>query len=153
PPETRRAPALIAPVWRRYPAVVCVDHDDGTVLVAGDDLGAVDHLARAVCAAPLASEPDLAIDVAEDDPPARHAERVAAAPELIPRGALYQVTLARRLRLALRRGAPLSLYRALSCRAPSPFGACLHLHEGIAVASTSPELLLRVSPEGAIFTA
>jgi anthranilate/para-aminobenzoate synthase component I len=153
PSETRPPPSIVDPVWYRYPAVVSVDHDEGHVLVAGSDRVAVDRLARAVGEAPVVSEPGLRISVTEDEPPARHAERIDAARRLIARGDLYQVNLARRLRVALREGDALSLYRALAQRAPSAFGACLDLGDGIVVASTSPELLLRVSPRGAVFTA
>jgi anthranilate/para-aminobenzoate synthase component I len=151
--ETRPAPLVIEPEWHRYPAVLCVDHDEGRVLAAGSDLGAVERLCAAVSEAPLGTEPELAVEVTEDEPAARHAERIAAARELIARGDLYQVNLARRLRVRLRRGDALALYRGLARRAPTPFGCCLHLDGGVAVASTSPELLLRVEPSGALYTA
>jgi anthranilate/para-aminobenzoate synthase component I len=143
PAEVRPAPSAAAPAWQRYPAVICVDHHEGRVLVVGADPGAVDRLARA--AVTTAAEPDLAISVDDDDAPARHAERIAAARALIDRGDLYQVNLARRLRVAVRQGDALALYRALVRRAPTPFGACLHLDGGLSVASTSPELLLRAA--------
>lgn len=151
--DTRPAPLLIEPEWHRYPAVVCVDHDEGRVIAAGHDLAAVEHLDAALRGVPPPPEQALALAVAEDDPPARHADRIAAARELIARGDLYQVNLARRLRVQLREGDALALYRALARRAPTPFGCCLHLDGGIAVASTSPELLLRAEPSGALYTA
>ena len=149
PVEARPAPSATLPVWHRYPAVICVDHHEGRVLAAGTDPAAVERLAGAAAGAGASTGPELSIAVREDDPPARHAERIAAARELIARGDLYQVNLARRLRVALRAGDALALYRGLVRRAPTPFGACLHLDGGIAVASTSPELLLRAcAPRG-----
>jgi anthranilate/para-aminobenzoate synthase component I len=144
--DTRPAPSLVAPEWHRYPAVVRVDHREGRVLVAGAELAAVERLAAALRDAPRAMEPRLALDVVDDEPPARHAERIAAARELIARGDLYQVNLARRLGVRLREGDALALYRGLVRRAPTPFGCCIHLDGGLAVASTSPELLLRATP-------
>ncbi len=146
-PHDARPPALLdRPSWLRYPAVVAIDHESGRALVAGFDRRAVDALASAVLEARglAAAEPVTDLEVGEPEPVARHAERVAAARELIAAGDLYQVNLARRLGLTLRSGDALSLYRALSRRAPTPFGACLDLGD-LHVACTSPELLLRAS--------
>ncbi len=150
-PDTRPAVPLVAPEWHRYPAVLAVDHEQGRVLAVGEDPAAVERLAAPLARA--APHPALAVTVIEDEPPALHAARIAAARELIARGELYQVNLARRLRVRLGAGDALSLYAALAGRAPSPFGCCLHLDGGLAVASTSPELLLRIEPGGALFTA
>jgi anthranilate/para-aminobenzoate synthase component I len=143
--DARPAVRPVDPLWYHYPAVVCVDHATGRVLVAGVDGPAADHLAG-MLGGPSPVEPTLAVDVADDEPPARHAERIAAAKELILRGDLYQVNLARRLGIRLRGGDPLALYLSLSRHAPSAFGACLHFDDGLAVVSTSPELLLRADP-------
>jgi len=145
-PDARPAVPLVAPEWHRYPAVVAIDHDEGRVLVVGSDRAAVDRLAVAARAAPILPAPSLAVTVTEDEPAAFHAERIAAARELIARGELYQVNLARRLRVRLDSGDALALYLGLARRAPTPFGCCLHLDGGLAVASTSPELLLRAEP-------
>lgn len=146
-PDDRRPPALIAkPLWRRYPAVACFDHAAGTVLVVGESGPAADAFATAVRrAASPATAGDLRISVEEDEPAAWHAERVAAARALILRGDLYQVNLARRLRVALRAGTPLALYERLAAAAPSPFSALIDLGE-TSVVSTSPELLLCAEP-------
>jgi anthranilate/para-aminobenzoate synthase component I len=161
PPDARPPVDLVAPEWYRYPAVACVDHAEGRVLVAGSERAAVERLAALVNAAgpPFEREPAAPAEVIQDEPLARHAERVAAARELIARGDLYQVNLARRLGLHLRGGDPLALYARLARRAPAPFGCCLHLGREVAVVSTSPELLLaaRTRPGalrfGSLFTA
>ena len=142
PRDARPEPACVAPEWHRYPAVVCVDHQEGLVFAVGSDLPAVERLAAVVRDARAGTEPELSTRVSDHDPPARHAERIAAARELIARGDLYQVNLARRLRVELHAGDALALYRRLARGAPTPFGCCLHLDGGVAVASTSPELLL-----------
>lgn len=146
-PEDTRPPALIArPRWFRYPAVACFDHAAGTVLVVGEGARAAEAFADVVRRAqgPLAAEAP-AVAVEEDEPGAWHAERVAAARALILRGDLYQVNLARRLRVALRAGTTAALYERLAAAAPSPFGALLDLGDR-AVLSTSPELLLCAEP-------
>lgn len=133
------------PVWHRYPAVAAVDHLTGRVLVAGVSAAAVAHLAAAL-RTPDPGPGGLSVEAGDAEPPARHAERIAAARELIHRGDLYQVNLARRLWIRVREGDPLTLYLSLSRRSPAAFGACLHLGPDLAVVSTSPELLLRAQP-------
>jgi anthranilate/para-aminobenzoate synthase component I len=94
------------------------------------------------------SPPRVRLEVIEDEPPGLHVARVHAVKELIARGDLYQVNIARRLRLALREGDPLALHERLTRAAPSPFGALLALDGGVSVVSTSPELFLLAEPAG-----
>ena len=136
------------PVWLRYPAVVCVDHETGLVMAAGPDERAVARLAAALRAGDPAPGPTLSVEAGDDEPAALHAERIAAARELILRGDLYQVNLARRLWIRLVEGDPLALYARLAARAPAAFGACLWPSPDLAVVSTSPELLLRAETRG-----
>ncbi len=146
PEDTRPAALVERPRWFRYPAVACFDHAAGTVLVVGESARAAEVFAASVKrAAGVVSAAELHVAVEEEEPAAWHAERVAAARALILRGDLYQVNLARRLRVALRRGAPIDLYRRLVAAAPAPFSALLDLG-GTTVLSTSPELLLSAEP-------
>lgn len=146
PEDTRPAALVERPRWFRYPAVVCFDHAAGTVLVVGESARAAEAFAASVMrAAGVGAAGELQVAVEEEEPAAWHAERVAAARALILRGDLYQVNLARRLRVALRGGAPIDLHRRLVAAAPSPFSALLDLGD-ITVLSTSPELLLDAEP-------
>ncbi|TKD08546.1 chorismate-binding protein [Polyangium fumosum] len=155
----RRPRAMLErPLWLRYPAVVVVDHAEGRVFAVGVTQDHVEALARRLLAAPApapAGRGAFAVEVADAEPTRLHLERILAAKELIARGELYQVNLARRLLVSLVRGEPLDLHRRLSAAAPSPFAACLHLGRDLAVVSTSPELLLeartRQSTEGVEF--
>lgn len=158
PREGDRRPRvrLERPLWLRYPAVVVVDHAEGRVFVVGVTRDHVDALSRRLLRAPApAGRGAFAVEVADAEPTRLHLERILAAKELIARGELYQVNLARRLVVSLVRGEPLDLHRRLSAAAPSPFAACLHLDRELAVVSTSPELLLdartRALPEGSRF--
>jgi anthranilate/para-aminobenzoate synthase component I len=145
-PDDRRPPALIErPTWRRYPAVVGVDHHTGRVMVTGIDRRAVDALASAFTGRRAPSPPALRIEVADDEPPSRHAERIVAAKRLILAGDLYQVNLARRLLVRVLRGDALTLYESLVRHAPTPLGAVVDLGEGLRVVSTSPELFLKAT--------
>ena len=151
-PAETRPPALLArPVWLRYPAVIGVDHLEGRVLAVGRTRAAIEALVEPLREgrreAPAPSQ--VRLEVCDDDAPERHLERVRAAKDLIARGDLYQVNLARRLRLALREGDPLALYQRLARAAPTPLGAMLTLDPGLAVVSTSPELFLLSGRAGA----
>ena len=147
-PEDRRPPAMLdRPIWQRYPAVIGVDHRSGRVMVTGIDRRAVDALASAFAGRRAPSPAALRIEVADDEPPALHAERILAAKRLILAGDLYQVNLARRLLIRVLRGDALSLYESLVRRAPTPLGAFVDLGEGLRVVSTSPELFLLATPD------
>ncbi|MBK9263519.1 MAG: anthranilate synthase component I family protein [Polyangiaceae bacterium] len=147
--ETRPPPLLDRPLWLRYPAVVVVDHTEGRVFAVGTTREHVGNLLSRMGTAPLESgfatlkRKPIRVEVTESEPSTLHIDRIRAAKELIARGDLYQVNLARRLRVTLVQGGPLDMYARMSAAAPSPFGACLQLDRDLAVVSTSPELLLR----------
>jgi anthranilate/para-aminobenzoate synthase component I len=146
PRETRTAPAITRPVWRRYPAVVAVDHHGGTVFAVGAP-AAVAALAARCARGRDPGAPSIDVAVEDAEPLQRHVERVVAARELIGRGDLYQVNLARPLRLGVSGGLDaaraLALHTRLVAAAPTPFACCLADIDDTFVLSTSPELLLR----------
>jgi anthranilate/para-aminobenzoate synthase component I len=150
PIDTRPRALIERPAWRRYRAVVCVDHEEGRVFAVGMTRADADALAgrlaranaRGELAARGAGSDKLRVETADGEPLGLHIERIRAAKELIARGDLYQVNLARRIRVAIREGSALSLYERLARAAPSPFGAYLRLADGVTVLSTSPELFL-----------
>jgi anthranilate/para-aminobenzoate synthase component I len=141
--ETRPAPLFCEPSWSRYPTMVRVDGARGEVAVIG--AGAMVERFAAALARPAPPLPAVVLDVSCDEAAAVHAARVARARELILAGDLYQVNVARRLRVAVT-GSPLAVYRELRARAPSPYGASIDFGGRRALASTSPELLLRAEP-------
>lgn len=141
-PDDRPAPAIARPAWRRYRAVVRIDHGTGEVSVEGDDRASVADLARAV-ASGASHRPAFALDVLEcDEPDDAHVARVRAALDLIARGDLYEVNLARRIPLRLR-GHALALFASLLDAAPAPWSYFHDLGDAI-VCGASPELALSV---------
>ncbi|EYF02459.1 Anthranilate synthase, aminase component [Chondromyces apiculatus DSM 436] len=150
--DTRPAALVEEVVWRRYPAVIGVDHREGQVWGVGVSREALEGLLEPLRHAlregrgVLPGRRGVRVAVEDDDAPERHVARVRAALELIRQGDLYQVNLARRLRLALREGDALGLYEQLAQGAPSPLGALLEIEAGVWVASTSPELFLLAEP-------
>jgi anthranilate/para-aminobenzoate synthase component I len=149
PDDRPPAPAVAGarPSWRRYAAVLRVDHATGHVCVEGDDHASAMRLARAVAGtrAALPSSPRRRFEVRllpPDEPEHAHAERVRAALDLIAAGDLYQVNLARRIALELR-GDVLGLFASLLDAAPAPWGFLQDLGETLVVGA-SPELALSV---------
>jgi anthranilate/para-aminobenzoate synthase component I len=145
-PDERAAPALVLPAWRRYAAVVRVDHLTGEVLVVGDDEPAVASLARAVLRgagrhATSAARPQLRV-LPPDEPEQRHADRVRDVLRLIAAGDVYEVNLARRIPVSFR-GDGLALFASLLEAAPAPWSFFQDVGETRVVA-TSPELALSV---------
>jgi anthranilate/para-aminobenzoate synthase component I len=157
PMETRSAPSLTEPVWLRYPAVVVVDHREGTVTAVGhrreDAVRLAEKVREALGAAARPAPRRLALSVSDFDAPERHLERIVRAKELIFAGELYQVNLARKLCVTFDEtpsaAERLALFERLARAAPTPLGACLELPGGTTVLSTSPELLLLAEPSAA----
>jgi len=150
--EDRRPPATMTRhCWHRYPAVIAIDHQLGTVAAYGVSDAAALRLARRVeqrlsltrCEAPR-------VRARAVEPGEAHVERVRAALELIRAGDLYQASLARRIELEL--SEPLggeglvALAIRLLAASPARFGALLAWPEA-SVVSTSPELLLAASTD------
>jgi len=153
-PDDRPACALARPAWRRYAAVVRVDHATGEVAVEADDARAAAALGRAVERGGGEGEPPgrrgaksgFAVSVLPDDEPEQaHLERVRAALRLIAAGDLYEINLARRIPLAVR-GDALALFASLLEAAPAPWGFLQDLGEST-VCGASPELALSVRGE------
>ncbi len=148
-PDTRPPALLDRPIWLRYPACFVIDHTEGRVFAVAITHEALRNLLVHLGSVPLKDPRSTIfrnaarIEVAESDPSSLHIDRIRAAKDLINRGDLYQVNLARRLRVALVQGTPLDVYARMSRAAPSTFGACLYLERDLAIASTSPELLLQ----------
>lgn len=145
-PERRPEPQLVAPRWQRYAAVAEVGD---RVRVIGDDPGAVADLCRTL-ARPAALAPATLRPLEAPEPPARHVERIRRALELIAKGELYQVNIARRFRFALD-GGPFALLAVLGARTRPPYGAAIAFGE-LDVVATSPELFLALEPDGRVFT-
>jgi anthranilate/para-aminobenzoate synthase component I len=153
--ERRPLPPLHAIRWQRYSAVVAIDHRTGAVQAIAPRAVDARRLADLALRGPRSS-PTAELTVQGAEPPERHVARVRAALELIVAGDVYQVNLARRLRLIGDR--PLSpelavgLARRLAGAAPAPFAGLIDA--GVAtVLSTSPELLVdaRAGAAGARF--
>ena len=144
-PDDREPPWIEQPRWQRYAAVARVTD---RVLVVGHDLGRVRDLGRLLQRS--APEQSLTVTLTGSESGQRHAERIAAALDLIAAGDLYQVNLARRFELAVK-GSVLELFAALCRASPAPYSGYLDV-DGVTVASSSPELFLALRPDGRLVT-
>jgi anthranilate/para-aminobenzoate synthase component I len=154
PGERRPEPLVRSVAWLRYPAVLVIDHERGTVTAVGASISACRDLCRRAesGAARAPDDASFTFAAADTEDPELHGARVRRAIELIHAGDLYQVNLARRIRLALRAQggasiseAALAWFRSFLARAPTPFGALCVTARGEIVASSSPELFLDAS--------
>ncbi|HLK36209.1 MAG TPA: anthranilate synthase component I family protein [Polyangiaceae bacterium] len=138
-----RLPRLpMRPAWRRYPAVVRIDHATGHVAIEADDDASAHRLASAIRQA-RGSSPGFSVRLeGPEEDPRTHVERVREALRLIAAGEAYEINLCRRMQLTLR-GDALSLFGSLLKIAPAPWGYFQDFGDFL-VLGASPELALSV---------
>ncbi len=159
-------PRLVLPAaqlpWRalalRTPCALVHVHATGQVLAAAE-LGAADELdslereaLEAARGPGTPSAPSLELRILEEDPE-RHLWRVRRAKEYIRAGDIYQANLSRPWRIepaggagrqALDSARASEIYARLAAANPAPFAALLQW-DGVAIVSSSPERLIRIS--------
>lgn len=147
-PDTRPPPHVVRPRWHRYDAVAEIDNHG--VMVVGESLAAVERL-RALLSKGSRAVPRRALFTGfSEEPPREHAIRIAAALELISSGEIYQVNLSRKLEFSVS-GGPLDWLEALARGAPAAYSIALDW-DVLQVAGCSPELFLRLEPDGRLLT-
>jgi para-aminobenzoate synthetase component 1 len=119
----------------RYDAVIAIDGSSGRVWLAGDDPSACARLAER---AGTRRRIDAAIGSPSVSEAGAHRIAIAQAIDLIGRGEIYQVNLARRWSASFG-GDPLALFLAMRDASPVPFGAIVQPSPGAAVLSRSME--------------
>ncbi len=140
--------------FARYDALFAFDHEAGTVFVAGDDeaacarlLGRARTAEHQVAKSPLIAR---AGPVSEADP-SEHARAIRAALELIARGEIYQVNLARRLWAPLD-GPALALALAMRRESPVPLGMYFDDGERAVIARSMERFLRWDRASGRLYT-
>lgn len=146
--DRRPAPQIAAPIWLRYAAVAKVDAHG--VSLVGESDAALDQLYARLSSAPQRSLASLERVPDQSDTPGQHIARVRRALELIARGELYQVNLARRFSYRTQGGA-IELLLALAGHDSAPYACALNFPDQ-GVVGMSPELCLRVEPNGRLTT-
>lgn len=151
-PADRAWPDL---VMHRCPVAWVYDHRDGRWSVVGPD--ASDGLVPPCV--PVGPAPAPAFDAAApvpDEPRAAHEARVRRALDYIAAGDVFQVNLAHRFSSGFS-GSPRALFAALAAVSPAWYGAYIELpaengKPPRALASTSPELFLKLDRDGTVTT-
>ncbi len=135
----------------RTPAALVHELKSGRVLAIAEPGAAalLDLLERdATAAAAAATDGNLQILEVQEEDPGAYLERVRRAKEYVRAGDIYQANLSRpwdvRVRTDCAAGAAAALYARLRAANPAPFAA-LAQYQGIAIVSSSPERLVRVS--------
>jgi anthranilate synthase component 1 len=134
----------------RTPCALVHELRSGRVLAVAEShaaasLDAIERDVRALeLSAPLADS--LSIRAVEEEDPALYLARVAQAKEYVRAGDIYQANLSRpwEVTLGSAAGAAAALYARLRSANPAPFAA-LAQWDGVAIVSSSPERLVRVS--------
>jgi anthranilate/para-aminobenzoate synthase component I len=125
PPRHARGEAAEGVVFARYPAVFAVDHRHRRSFVVGDDRTACERLLDLWRSGTSTSSRACALGAAAGalrvPPASEHTRAIGRALELIARGDLYQVNLARRFEAPFQ-GDPLALALAMRRASPVPLG-------------------------------
>ncbi len=142
--DDRPPPIGEALVLRRFGAVARRDEATGIVAVEGDDAADVARLAREIDRPIPALAPPQPLALAPADPDSAHRARIVRALELVARGDLYQVNLARTFE-GRSASTATELLASLRARASARYAAAIDFGDHV-VASTSPELFLELDP-------
>ena len=145
--DPRPAPSLCEPCWRRYEAVAEISNK---VRIVGDDSNVTHELLSRLRLPTPARRAATARLRAPMEAARVHEQRVRRALELIARGEIYEVNLARVLELDVT-GSAFELLAALTRDGLPPHAAAFEWPE-LRVAAASPELLLRLEPSGRVWT-
>jgi anthranilate/para-aminobenzoate synthase component I len=140
----------VRPLWRRYGALLKITKK---VELLSTDTEAMHQLRQALHFGlrRLPAEPAVVrVRLRHAEPGIAHRERIKAALDLIARGEIYQVNLARRFDLDVE-GSASALLRALAPDALPPHAAAFDWPE-LGVAAASPELFLATEASGRAFT-
>ena len=150
PPHPNGGPGWPDAVMHRCPAAWVYDHQESQWLYLGPGEPALPPASAAPPAAFHAAEP------VADHPRAAHESRVQQALDYIAPGDVFQVNLAQRFTAPFS-GSPRALFAALAEVSPAWYGAYVELPgDGQtprrALASTSPELFLKLDPDRTVTT-
>jgi anthranilate/para-aminobenzoate synthase component I len=121
--------------FRRYPALLVVDHETGEASVAGDDEVACNHFLQKLAASSPASWDIPKIGSVRVDDSTTHRDAIVAALDYIGLGEVYEVNLARRWSAQFE-GDALGLWRAMRLASRVPLGMFLDAGDHAVLACT-----------------
>ena len=144
--DARPAPSLELPLWRRYDAVVEITNEVRVLGVSSQAMAELEsRLARGL-RSPLAARRARLSVRAPVESGSEHAARIERALELIARGEVYEVNLARSFDLDVE-GSLFDLFEVLTAAGRPPHSAVFAWPE-LGVVAASPELCLSLDTRG-----
>jgi len=111
-------------LFRRYPALVAIDHEHGDTWIIGDDRSACDMFRVRLDGLAEGSASTPSVGAIEVDDAQRHREAIESALGYIGEGEVYEVNVARRWSAAFE-GDPLELWQAMRVASRVPLGMFL----------------------------
>ena len=111
-------------LFRRYPALVAIDHEHGDTWIIGDDRSACDTFRVRLDGLAEGSASTPSVGAIEVDDAQRHREAIESALGYIGEGEVYEVNVARRWSAAFE-GDPLELWQAMRVASRVPLGMFL----------------------------
>ncbi|MEM8610118.1 MAG: anthranilate synthase component I family protein [Myxococcota bacterium] len=133
PAHARQADSAVA--FRRYPALVAIDHLNGETWIVGDDQSACAAFASSLESLPQASPAAPTVGALEVDDAEQHRAAIEQALQHIARGDVYEVNLARRWSAEFE-GPAFGLWEAMRDASQVPLGAFLSTERGAVLACT-----------------
>jgi len=122
-------------LFRRYPALIAIDHDSGDSWVVGDDMGACNEFVARLSAL-TAREPQVAlVGEMEVDDASLHYQAIERAIDYIGMGEVYEVNIARRWSASFE-GDALELWQAMRVASRVPLGMLLDCGDHAVLACT-----------------
>ncbi|MEM7139006.1 MAG: anthranilate synthase component I family protein [Myxococcota bacterium] len=137
--------------FRRYPALVAVDHLDSSCWLIGDDEEACRTFRSRLEACVPGAETRTTIGELTVDDPEAHRAAIVRALEHIAHGDVYEVNLARRWSASFE-GDPFALWAAMREASPVPLGAFLSTPRGAILACTMERFLRWYAESKALVT-
>ena len=119
--ERDRNPILL---FRRYPALVAIDHEHGDTWILGDDRNACDTFRVRLDGLAEGSASTPSVGAIEVDDAQRHRAAIESALDYIGEGEVYEVNVARRWSAGFE-GDPLELWQAMRVASRVPLGMFL----------------------------
>jgi anthranilate/para-aminobenzoate synthase component I len=138
--DSRPEPSLSHPLWRRYDAVVEITNEVRVLGVTSEAVRELENKLRDGLRSPLPRRPARLSLRARPEPGSEHVVRVERALELIARGEVYEVNLARSFELGIE-GSLWDLFETLTADGRPPYSAVFAWPE-LGVVAASPELFL-----------
>ncbi|MCG9058329.1 aminodeoxychorismate synthase component I [Laribacter hongkongensis] len=133
----------------RHPAAIVVDRDRQTATLVAETTTELAELTAALVATAGWQAQPLTLQHIEEDDPARFTEAIARIHDYIRDGDVFQVNLSRQWQATLNPDvSPADVFAALRQANPAPFSALVQFGAAGSIVSSSPERLVRVTPEG-----